>query len=421
METEEKVNILLVDDRPENLLALEAILSDLGQNLVKAHSGEEALKCLLKEDFALILLDVQMPGMDGFETAALIRERERSQHIPIIFLTAIGKSDLHVLRGYSVGAVDYLFKPIVPEILRSKVMVFVELFKMTQRLAHAELTMRRQNETLEQRVAERTAELEAKSEEIRSMSQQLWQTAKLATMGELAASIAHELNNPLATVSLHVESLLAQIPADDPRRRGLEVIEQEVGRMGNLVANLLQFSRRSHPQISTVDVRVEIENSLDLIHYRLRKHHITIVRDFAPEVPMVYADRQQLRQLFLNLCSNAMDAMREQGGVLTIRVSLNGRENEGTGEERAEQVIIEISDIGEGISPEDLPKVMEPFFTTKPEGQGTGLGLPICRRVVQEHGGTLDLLSEGIPGKGTTARIVLPVPGIGNGKLLEEA
>ncbi|HEY3588204.1 MAG TPA: response regulator, partial [Myxococcaceae bacterium] len=126
------VKILLVDDQPNNLLALEAVLADPECNLVKAHSGEEALRRLLRDDFALILLDVLMPGMDGFETAELIRQRERTRYTPIIFVTAIGRSEAHVARGYSCGAVDYLFKPLVPEILRSKVAVFVELFWKTE-------------------------------------------------------------------------------------------------------------------------------------------------------------------------------------------------------------------------------------------------------------------------------------------------
>ena len=134
MPSEQKVNILLVDDRAENLIALEAILDDLGENLLKAQSGEEALKRLLTQDVAVILLDVQMPGMDGFETATLIRQRDKTQHTPIIFVTAVGKSDTHVSRGYSLGAVDYIFKPIVSEILLAKVAVFVDLFRATVRV-----------------------------------------------------------------------------------------------------------------------------------------------------------------------------------------------------------------------------------------------------------------------------------------------
>jgi PAS domain S-box-containing protein len=154
MNREIPVNILLVDDRPENLLALESLLGDLGHNLVMAHSGTEALKCLLQQDFAVILLDVQMPGMDGFETAELIRSRDRSQHTPIIFLTALDRSDARMFKGYSVGAVDVLFKPFMPEVLRSKVAIFVDLYRKTEEI-------QRHAEHLEGRVRERTADLEA--------------------------------------------------------------------------------------------------------------------------------------------------------------------------------------------------------------------------------------------------------------------
>jgi len=221
----------------------------------------------------------------------------------------------------------------------------------------------------------------------------------LATVGELAASVAHELNNPLATVSLRVESLLAQVPEHDSKRRALEVIEQEIERMGHLVANLLQFSRRSQPQISRVDVREEITSTLDLIAHHLRNRRISVVREFAPDVPMMHADRELLRQLFLNLFTNASDAM-PQGGTLTVHVVA------GVLESGAPAVVMEFVDTGVGIAPDDLPKVLEPFFTTKPEGKGTGLGLPICRRIVQEHHGTFNIVSD--VGQGTTVHIVLP-------------
>jgi signal transduction histidine kinase len=248
-------------------------------------------------------------------------------------------------------------------------------------------------------------------------------------MGELAASIAHELNNPMATVSLRVESLLGQLPEDDPKRRALEVIQQEVDRMGDLVTNLLDFSRRSQPHISTLEVREEIERTLELIHYHLRNHRISVVREIAPDLPMIQADREKLRQLFLNLFTNASDAM-PSGGTLTLRVyqQAEGSQRLGDAEKRGNgetgnrghgeiaprppvavsptQVVIEVADTGVGITQENLPKVLEPFFTTKLEGKGTGLGLAICRRIVQEHRGTLELTSE--VGIGTTVRIMLP-------------
>jgi signal transduction histidine kinase len=236
---------------------------------------------------------------------------------------------------------------------------------------------------------------------MRSISQQLWQAAKLATMGELAASIAHELNNPLATVSLRVEFLLAQMPTDDPKRRALDVVGQEVKRMGVLVANLLQFSRRNRPAISSLDVREEIENTLSLVEYHLRNHRITVVREWAPDVPLVLADRQQLRQVFLNLITNASDAM-PHGGTLTVHVAT------GVLEPATPAVVIEFVDTGVGIAAEHLAKVMEPFFTTKEEGKGTGLGLAICRRIAQECHGMFDLTST--VGQGTTVRLALPLP-----------
>jgi PAS domain S-box-containing protein len=243
------------------------------------------------------------------------------------------------------------------------------------------------------------AELQTRTYELASMTQQLWQSSKLATMGELAASVAHELNNPLATISLHTEILLGQLAADDPNRRPLLVIDQEIGRMASLVSNLLLFSRRSHQQISTINIREELKNLLEFITYHLRSHSINVATDFADDLPSIHADTQQLRQVFLNLLTNASDAMPE-GGTLTIRA------RHGVTETGGPAVVIEFSDTGKGVLPEDLPKLWEPFFTTKPEGKGTGLGLPICRRTVEEHRGTIDI--ESLHGKGTTVRIILP-------------
>lgn len=260
----------------------------------------------------------------------------------------------------------------------------------------AEEEVQATNQSLERALTE----LQAKNDEVKAMTQQLWQAAKLASVGELAASIAHELNNPLATVSLRVESVLARTPADDPRRHALGIIAQETKRMGDLVANLLQFSRRSGDQASTVDVREELVKAVELVHHYLRKRLITVVEELAPETPSLYADRQKLRQVFLNLLTNAADAMPE-GGTLTLRTQPIAL----TPGKPAVQV--DVTDTGIGIPAENLPRVLDPFFTTKEEGHGTGLGLAICRRIVQEHHGTIQLLSK--VGEGTTVRLVLPV------------
>ncbi len=235
---------------------------------------------------------------------------------------------------------------------------------------------------------------------LREMSRQLWQAARLAGVGELAASIAHELSNPLATVSLRVEGVLARTPADDPRRRPLEVIDGEIERMAGLVSNLLQFSRAGRDQVSTVDVPEEVRKTVELVGHHMRQRRVRVEPEIAPGVPLIQADRQQIRQVFLNLFTNAADAM-PGGGRLAPRV----RPGELSGGRPA--VVVEVADTGVGIPPELLPRVCEPFFTTKDEGKGTGLGLAICRRIVQQHLGTLEVESR--PGDGTTVRITLPI------------
>jgi PAS domain S-box-containing protein len=249
------------------------------------------------------------------------------------------------------------------------------------------------NRELEARVRARTADLA-------STTQQLWQAAKLATVGELAASVAHELNNPLGTVSLRLEGVLARTRPDDPLLPALQVIEGEVERMARLIANLLQFSRTAEDQVSTVALPDEVARTAELIEHHLRRRQVGTAFDFAPNLPTVIADRQKLRQLFLNLYTNAADAM-PHGGTLTTRVTAE------TGSDGRPMLVIEVTDTGVGIPPDVLSRVMDPFFTTKEEGKGTGLGLAICRRIVHDHQGTIRLSSE--VGKGTTVRVSLPL------------
>jgi nitrogen fixation negative regulator NifL len=269
----------------------------------------------------------------------------------------------------------------------------------------AEEALKESNQHLQQTLAE----LLGKSNEITAMTQQLWQASKLATVGELAASVAHELNNPLATISLKLETLAAQLSNDTDKLRSVTIVADEVDRMGNLVGSLLQFSRRSHQQTSTVNISEEIDKSLELVEYHLRSNKIQIVRDYAKDVPTIQADRQQLRQVFLNLLTNASDAMNG-GGTLTLTVAQ--ATNVGT----RRMVRIEFIDSGPGIEPADLEKIWDPFFTTKPEGKGTGLGLAICRRVIEEHRGSIAIESE--IGRGTKIIIYLPAT---NGEAEDES
>lgn len=526
----ERLGILLVDDQPEGLVALEAILGDLGQDIVKAGSGKEALRQVLMHDFAVILLDIQMPEMDGFDTAALIRARPRNRHTPVIFLTAAYHTETARMHGYEVGAVDFLYKPVDPFMLRAKVSVFLDLAREREQVRAQAEEIKALNATLERRVAERTEELvraneqlrhseerfqlafratnealwdwnlgsgtviwgeamerlfgwtqedaaagewyarihpedqeeaatticqaasggapaweaehrfrrkdgsyahvanrasvlydtagkatrmvgamadvtarKAAEEELQAVSQQLWQSAKLASVGELAASIAHELNNPLATVSLRVEQLLTQPALDDRARRALEVVEQETERMAKLVAGLLEMGRRGTHDLSAVDVAAEIDSTVELIEHYFTKRDVETVLDLPPGLPTVPADRQKIRQLFLNLFTNAADAM-PGGGTITVRAHV-----EEAAPTAPPALVVEVADTGVGIAAENLPRLGEAFFTTKPEGKGTGLGISICRRVVKEHGGSMEYASK--PGAGTTVRIVLPVGG----------
>jgi PAS domain S-box-containing protein len=241
--------------------------------------------------------------------------------------------------------------------------------------------------------------LRAKSDELRVTTQQLWQAARLAGVGELAASIAHELNNPLATVGLRVEGLLDKTPPGDPRRRSLEVVDQEVRRMAGLVSNLLGFSRAGRDEVCPVDLREEAARAVELVDHHLARRKVRVETDFAPAAPVVPADPAQVRQVLLNLLTNAADAMRA-GGRLTVRV----RPGELAGRPAA---VLEVADTGVGIPPELLPRVFDPFFTTKADGQGTGLGLVVCKRIVDQHQGTIAV--ESAAGVGTTVRVTLPV------------
>jgi signal transduction histidine kinase len=378
MTTNDLLRILIVEDLPSDAELAERELrkGEIPFTSVRVDTKEAFLKALVEFRPDLIVSDYAMPEFDGMQ--ALQLSLARDPRLPFIILTGSMNEETAV-DCMKAGATDYVIK---------------------NRITRLPFAVK---EALDKKAAE--ASLQAKNEELNTVMQQLLQATKLATMGELASSIAHELNNPLAIMSLRIESLMAQTGKADPRQRELEIIGHEVERMGNLVTNLLQFSRRNSPQISTVDVCEEIEKTFELIHYHFRKYNIRVVREFVPGVPKIIADRQQLRQLFLNLFTNAGDAM-PGGGTITIRV---------TALTERKKVCIEIADTGIGIPPEVLPHVMESFYTTKPEGKGTGLGLAICRRIAQEHRGTLTIMSEGIPGKGTTVSLELSSIERGNG------
>ncbi len=249
-----------------------------------------------------------------------------------------------------------------------------------------------------------TLEIEEHREEAAKLLNHLHEAEKFATMGELVAGIAHELNNPLATVSIRTEQLAANLANDERASRALAVIAQEVDRMGNLVKNLLEFSRRGEVQKSSIHIHTEIEKSIGLIEYRLRSRKIEIRRKFGSDIPLIIADAQKLCQVLLNLFSNAIDATPAGGSVTVATYLASPTPDNGP------RVVIDISDTGSGIEPEHIERVMEQYFTTKPSGKGTGLGLPICRRIIEEeHQGKMEIFSE--VGQGATIHIEMPTNG----------
>jgi signal transduction histidine kinase/ActR/RegA family two-component response regulator len=442
--TEKKVNILLVDDHVENLLALEATLSQLNQNVLKALSGREALKMLLDQDLAVILLDVHMPDMDGFETARLIRGREKTQNIPIIFLTAMHKSETQVFKGYSLGAVDYIFKPFDPEILKAKVSVFIELYKKTEEIQRqAELLGQKnqeldennkailrlykeietKNDELEIRVQERTAELaranaalhdeireRKKAEEERTQllerEQEAREQAERANRAkdEFLATVSHELRTPLNAV-LGWTRLLATGRLDEANySRAIESIERNAKSQARLIEDLLDVSRiitgKMRLEIHAVEVGPIIEMTIDALRPAADAKAINIHLDIDPSVGQIPCDPNRLQQIVWNLMSNAVK-FTPQGGKIEIRL-----------EAIDSHARITVTDSGEGISTDFLPYVFERFrqaegSITRKHG-GLGLGLAIVRHLVEMHGGEISANS---PGKdqGATFTVKLPL------------
>ena len=404
------INILIVDDEPKNLTVLETLLDSPGYRLVRAESADQALLALVAEEFALLILDIRMPGMTGFELAQIIKGRKKTARVPIIFLTAYYNEDQHVLEGYGSGAVDYLHKPVNAPVLRSKVAVFAELYRknreveVANRALVAEVTERRRaeeqlrelNENLDRLVAQRTRTLEKLEAELREAARR---------KDEFIATLAHELRNPLAPVRNAVQLLRYQEPIPPPARQARDVIARQVRVMSRLIDDLMDVSRINQGRIELRRERVELANIVELAVESSRPsivefgHALSIV---LPEAPVVLdADPIRLSQVFVNLLTNAAK-YTDRGGRIELAVEMHDAE-----------VTISVRDDGIGIPPAELPNVFAMFAQvedalTRSRG-GLGIGLTLVKHLVELHGGRVEAHSAGV-GQGSAFVVTLPLP-----------
>jgi signal transduction histidine kinase len=409
-----RAQILIVDDLPEKRLVYSSLLEDVDADLVVATSGTEALKCVLRTEFAVILLDVNMPDIDGLETASLIRKHKNGRNTPIIFITAYA-DEMQTARGYELGAVDYILSPVVAPVLRTKVRVFVELFR-----AHAALSS--SNQALESRVAERTRELQSSNERLEAeiAERRRAQAEREATLerekvlrveaeslsrlkDEFLATMSHELRTPLNAIFGWI-TLLRTRQLDEPTQaRALETIERNARAQKRLIEDLLDASRIVTGKVSlelvSVDPRRVVEAALDAMLPAAQTKGLTLVPQLDTRTGPVHGDFARLQQVVCNLLSNAIK-FTASGGRVEVSLTSTGR-----------MAQISVQDSGQGIKAEFLPHVFDRFrqedgSISRRHG-GLGLGLAIVRHLVELHAGSVEAHSEG---EGAGARFVIHLP-----------
>lgn len=373
MNTNRSVKILLVDDKKENLLSLSLTLENKEYTFVEANSGREALKILLKEqDFAIILMDVQMPVLSGLETAELIRQSEKLKSVPIIFLTAGSHTTDSIFNGYKAGAVDYMFKPYIPEVLRAKVDVFVDLYKKKQ-----ELTQQRERlEMLNIQLEQRSCELERNIQELE----------------KFAYVASHDLQEPLRTITSYIQLLQKKFKGklDGETAEFMDFIISGSRRMKMLINDLLEYSRinRIESPLELVNFNFVMNEVMQNLHNTIKNSNAVINFD---NLPVIKSRRIQMIQLFQNLIANSIKFRSEKAPVINICAKkLDG------------VYLFSVSDNGIGIKPEYATKIFEIFqrLHSMQHYQGTGIGLAICMKIIQKLGG--DIWCESEPGKGAT-------------------
>jgi two-component system NtrC family sensor kinase len=383
--------VLVVDDVLANSKLVEALLEPLDCEVMLAHSANEALDLLRDHEFAVLLLDVHMPDVDGYALADHVRKRAKTREVPIIFLTASHPDDDKELRGYDSGAVDFLFKPLDAIILCSKVRVFLDLYESKRHVSEAK------------------SALERAYDELKVTQAQLVQSAKMAALGQLVAGIAHEINNPLAFVVSHLGTArrsLDQVDShwaatrpdaahEDWTRANVRLREMHAGleRIRDLVHKLRTFSRLDEGDYKFASIRECVESVLMILNHRLADRIVVHTEYGEPDHLECYP--ALLTQAVMNLVANAIDSITGPGEI-TLRTG-----------ERGGGYHIVVRDTGSGIPAELRERVFDPFFTTKGVGEGVGLGLSVSYSIVQKHGGALRL--ECPEGGGTIATIVLPL------------
>jgi signal transduction histidine kinase len=421
-----RVNILLVDDQPARLMSYESVLEPLGHNLVCATSGPEALERVMGMDFALILLDVSMPGMDGFETAAMIHDHPRYERTPIIFVTGVHDTEFDRLRGYKLGAVDYVAVPVVPEILRSKVAVLIELHckrrdlqVLNESLEEANRALAEANFSLEQ---EKARELEALNLSLQASNREL-EHANAALHGQIAernrvelalkeadrrkdeflAILAHELRNPLAALSASARLLGKQGQNPEVAAMACGAVQRQVGHMARLLDDLLDVSRISHGRMrlhmAPVEVGDIVRSAVDMVRTQMEAKQQTLDVKLAELPAPVVADAVRLTQVVANLLNNAAK-YTQVGGHIEVRVHSGN-----------EAVSVAVRDNGMGISPAVLDQVFDMFSQagrSSSEAQGgLGIGLTLVKGLMKLHNGQVRAASEG-EGRGSEFIISLP-------------
>ncbi|TCZ67493.1 sensor histidine kinase [Flaviaesturariibacter aridisoli] len=391
--------ILIVDDKPENIFALQRILEVNQFATDAASSGEEALKKLLKTDYALVILDVQMPGMDGFEVAEAITSFNKTRDIPIIFLSAVNTHKRFVTKGFESGAVDYITKPVDPDILILKVRNFYRLYEKTQALKAAERELKALNESLERRVAERTRELLETNRELEISNHDLQQFASVAS---------HDLREPLRKIQLFGNMLRDDAGLQGRHATNLEKIIRSAERMNNLIQDLLSVTKLSEAErfeyVSLTSLLQDVLSDLELV---IREKGARVAFGELPSVEVIPG---LIRQLFLNIVSNALKfAKPGEAPRVEVRADFTDRPDpDAPGHPDGNFCRIRIADQGIGFDEKYTAKIFTLFqrLHGREEYEGTGIGLAIVKKIVEKHSGLIFARSR--PGEGACFIILLP-------------